>query len=91
MNNKDLIIKSLIAHRNYMYNRMSSKNKMFEFLNKTAQILDALESDKQPLLYRIPKKDCGQNIAIDIYNEICYNVNNKFVTGREVRRAIERI
>ena len=79
MQNRDLIIISFAAHQKFMYYRMSNKKKMIQFLSKTRQILEDLDEGRKPLLMKIPEKDCGQNIAIDIYNEICYNINTRFI------------
>lgn len=82
---KDLIIQSFKAHQKHMYYRMSSIDKTLEFLKKSRDILEFLESDLPPgrtLFMKLPKKDYGGNIAIDIYKEICYNVDKKFVSGR---------
>ena len=76
--NKDLIISSFKAHQKHMYYRMSTNKKMMEFLVKTRQILETLDEGKLPLLMKLPKKDCGQNIAIDIYKEICDNIGKRF-------------
>ena len=91
MKHKDLIHHSFLAHRKFMVKRMLSNKRLIQFVNKAAQILEDLENDKIPHVMKLPIKDCGQNLAIDIYLEICDNIQRRYELGRTSNFTIERI
>jgi hypothetical protein len=89
MNN--LIVQSLLAHRNYMYFKIYDRKKALEFWKEMNYWIDFYETPDDINITTRTNTYGGQILALDIKKQICDNIKNKFESGRSINYWIERL
>lgn len=88
---KDLILISLKAHYNYMSRRIHNNSKRNSFQQTMTKFIEYLPQYEYYQYVKFGNKDSGYNLAVDTYNEICYNIRERFENGHSSDDFIERL